>query len=115
MSKHLPEERIFTLIYEIRGHKVMLDSDLAEMYGVETRALKQAVRRNPDRFPDDFMFELSSSEWDQLKESLRSQNVTLEKILTSSSERFGSSVNCLKSKPINMTHVIDNQLIQLKS
>lgn len=78
MSNNLPEERIFTLIYEIRGHKVMLDRDLAELYDVETRALKQAVRRNLDRFPDDFMFELTASEWNQLKESLRSQNVTLE-------------------------------------
>lgn len=45
------------LIYEIRGKRVMLDSDLARLYGVETRALKQAVRRNIGRFPSDFMFE----------------------------------------------------------
>lgn len=49
-------------IYVIRGSKVMLDFDLAELYGVETRVLKQAVRRNIDRFPDDFMFELSENE-----------------------------------------------------
>lgn len=61
-------------IYNIRGHKVMLDYDLAEMYGTETRALKQAVRRNIDRFPDDFMFELTSDEY----KSLRSQFVILE-------------------------------------
>jgi ORF6N domain len=52
------EQRIFL----IRGQKVMLDFDLAELYGVETRALKQAVRRNLDRFPADFMFELSATE-----------------------------------------------------
>lgn len=52
------EQRIFL----IRGQNVMLDFDLAELYGVETRALKQAVRRNPDRFPPDFMFELSPAE-----------------------------------------------------
>ena len=46
-------------IYEIRGQKVMLDFDLAEMYGVETRVLKQAVRRNIERFPIEFMFELT--------------------------------------------------------
>ena len=50
-------------IYEIRGHKVMLDFDLAELYDVETRALNQAVKRNADIFPDDFMFQLTKSEW----------------------------------------------------
>ena len=47
-------------IYEIRGQKVMLDRDLAEMYGVQTKALNQAVKRNIDRFPEDFMFQLIS-------------------------------------------------------
>jgi len=46
-------------IYEIRGYKVILDRDLAEMYGVETRSLNQSVKRNIDRFPDDFMFQLT--------------------------------------------------------
>ena len=50
------------LIHEIRGKKVMLDFDLARLYQVETKALKQAVRRNLDRFPDDFMFTLSQEE-----------------------------------------------------
>ncbi|MFC1825310.1 ORF6N domain-containing protein [Thermodesulfobacteriota bacterium] len=59
----------------IRGHKVMLDTDLAELYGVETRVLKQAVRRNKKRFPDDFLFELTKEE----NQSLRSQNVILER------------------------------------
>jgi len=58
-------------IYQIRGERVMLDFDLAELYEVETRVLKQAVRRNLDRFPDDFMFELSNEEYD----NLTSQNV----------------------------------------
>ncbi|NDV96572.1 ORF6N domain-containing protein [Dysgonomonas sp. 521] len=61
-------------IFEIRGKQVMLDTDLAEMYGVETRVLKQAVKRNIERFPDDFMFELTKKEFD----SLRSQFVTLK-------------------------------------
>lgn len=47
-------------IYEIRGQKVMLDFDLAELYGTETRLLKRAVRRNMERFPDDFMFEFTT-------------------------------------------------------
>lgn len=53
-------------IYLVRGHSVMLDSDLAELYGVETRVLNQAVNRNPDRFPEDFMFQLTAVEWNSL-------------------------------------------------
>lgn len=53
-------------IYELRGQKLMLDFDLAEMYEVENRALKQAVKRNIDRFPDDFMFQLTKTEWQEL-------------------------------------------------
>jgi len=59
-------------IYQIRGQRVMLDSDLAELYGVETKVLNQAVKRNSGRFPASFMFQVSSSE----EESLRSQIVT---------------------------------------
>lgn len=51
-------------IYLIRGSQVMLDSDLAELYGVETRVLNQSVRRNLKRFPDDFMFQLSREEYE---------------------------------------------------
>ena len=54
-------------IYEIRGQKVMLDKDLATMYGVEVRSLNQAVKRNIERFPSDFMFQLSNDEWIGLK------------------------------------------------
>jgi len=66
-------------IYEIRGIKVMLDFDLAEMYGVETKSLKRAVRRNIERFEgDDFMFELTEDEYNDLKMRLRCQFGTLE-------------------------------------
>ena len=65
---------IENLIHNIRGQKVMLDSDLAMLYGVETRALNQAVKRNIRRFPDDFMFQVTKEEWN----ALRSQIVTLE-------------------------------------
>lgn len=58
----IPVERIERAIYLIRGQKVMLDRDLAALYGVETRALKQAVKRNEARFPADFMFILSDDE-----------------------------------------------------
>ena len=53
-------------IFDMRGNRVILDFHLAELYGVETRVLKQAVRRNMDRFPDDFMFTLSKDEWREL-------------------------------------------------
>jgi len=66
--------QIESRIFLIRGQKVMLDSDLAELYGVENRALNQAVKRNVERFPEDFMFQLTSEEY----ESLRSQFVTLK-------------------------------------
>ena len=65
-------EIIKNKIHEIRGHKVMLDFDLAELYSIENKVLKQSVRRNINRFPDDFMFELSEIEF----QSLRSQIVT---------------------------------------
>jgi hypothetical protein len=65
MSKAvIPIERIASAILMLRDQRVMLDYDLAVLYGVETRALKQAVRRNPGRFPNDFMFELSEQEID---------------------------------------------------
>ena len=70
----LPIESITNKIYFIRDHKVMLDRDLAELYGVETKRLKEQVRRNISRFPEDFMFELSITE----EALLRSQFATLE-------------------------------------
>jgi hypothetical protein len=63
----VPSERIEKRIFWLRGEKVMLDSDLAELYEVETKILKRAVRRNIERFPDDFMFELTEKEWEVLK------------------------------------------------
>lgn len=65
-------------IYEIRGQKVMLDFDLAEMYEIGTKVLKQSVRRNIERFPEDFMFRLTKEECNYLINSIRSQNVTLD-------------------------------------
>ena len=67
----IPAERIEKSIFYLRGHKVILESDLATMYGVETRILVQAVKRNVKRFPDDFMFQLTAKE----AEVLRSQIV----------------------------------------
>jgi len=72
MKALIPAEVIERKIYLIRGHKVMLDSDLAELYGVTTKRLNEQVRRNLKRFPSDFMFQLSSKE----AESSRSQIAT---------------------------------------
>lgn len=82
-------EPIKRKIYEIRGQRVMLDFDLATMYGVETRVLNQAVKRNIERFPEDFMFQLTKGEL----EILRSQIVTLNdwksQIVTSNFVKMG--------------------------
>lgn len=67
-------ELIRSKIYEIRGQRVMLDRDLAEMYGVETRALNQAVKRNADRFPEDFMFQLTDTELEIWKSQIVMSN-----------------------------------------
>ena len=66
MTQHdlIPADRIESAIYYIRGEKVMLDRDLARLYGVTTKVLKQAVKRNIDRFPDDFMFVLNPAEFE---------------------------------------------------
>ena len=75
-------------IYEIRGQRVMLDFDLAEIYQVETRALKQAVRRNIERFPDDFLFRLTKEEANRLISIGVSQNVISPNYNIGSSEMF---------------------------
>ena len=88
MTELVPIELIASKIYLIRGIKVILDRDLAELYGVETKVLKQAVRRNIDRFPVDFMFEMTEMEF----EDWRSQFVT------SKSDKMG-----LRYKPMAFT------------
>src|SRR5438105_11082512 len=69
MANHLKiaDEAVISKIYLLRGHKIMLDRDLAKLYRVETKQLKRAVKRNASRFPDDFMFELNKEEFDNLK------------------------------------------------
>jgi phage regulator Rha-like protein len=75
MKELMPVEIIERKIYLIRAHKVLLDSDLAELYGVEVKQLKRQVRRNIKRFPEDFMFQLQKEEY----ESLRSHFGTLKR------------------------------------
>ena len=84
----LQTQEIQRKIYEIRGRKVMLDFDLAEMYDVETRRLKEQVRRNIERFPDDFMFKLSPDEAKSLIAIGRSQNAIPPGYNIGSSEMF---------------------------
>jgi hypothetical protein len=71
------EERIWSLILTIREQKVILDTDLALIYGVTTKRLNEQVKRNPERFPEEFLFQLSREETDKVKSS-RSQTVTLK-------------------------------------
>ena len=82
----IPIERIERKILLLREQKVMLDSDLALLYGVETRVLNQAVRRNRERFPEDFMFQLS---WEEAKSLARSQVVTLDSQTPGNSSKTG--------------------------
>ena len=77
-------DNIKNVIFEIRGQKVMLDRDLASIYGVETRALNQAVKRNADRFPEDFMFKLSKEEWVEIE---RISNMSSQIVMTSPQKR----------------------------
>jgi hypothetical protein len=88
----IPTERIAQRILNLRGQKVMLDRDLAVLYGVETRALNQAVKRNVDRFPEDFVFTLSREEIDRI-----SQTVT-----SSSSLKFSKQVRAFTEEGVAM-------------
>lgn len=83
MPRNIAVEVIGTKIIELRGKKVMLDKDLARLYGVPVKVLNQAVKRNKGRFPEDFMFQLSWGE----SESLRSQIVTLNNLKSEASKR----------------------------
>jgi len=94
MSKlmtRLPTERIENAILFIRGEKVILDRDLAALYGVETRALNQAVTRNHERFPDDFMFELT-----------REEIIGISQIVTSSTVKFSKKVTAFTEQGVAM-------------
>ena len=90
MTQNTPQpENLAKLVFLVRGEKVLLDTDLASLYGVEARALNQSVARNSSRFPDDFMFQLTSVEWT----ALRSQ------IVTSSAAKGGKSPSTTVSSP----------------
>jgi hypothetical protein len=117
--KNMIAQIILEKIYEIRGKRIMLDFDLAELYEVETRSLNQAVKRNIDIFPEDFMFQLSAKEWNYMSSQF---------VMTSNSKRPKSSLplaftehgvtmlaNILKSKKARQTSIaIVRAFISLK-
>lgn len=80
-------ERLEKAIFLIRGEKVMLDRDLAELYGVETRTLNQSVKRNLERFPDDFMFELTREEIMGISQAVTSSGLKFSKRVTAFTEQ----------------------------
>jgi len=77
VDKSLPIQK---MIYEIRGFKVMLDRDLAGLYGVELKVLNQAAKRNIERFPADFMFRLTQDEWEILRSQIVTANKNISKV-----------------------------------
>jgi len=84
-----PTKPIGSLIFDLRGQKVILDADLAELYGVPTKVFNQAVKRNAGRFPQDFMFELTAQEWRNLRSQLVTINLDIpqkERLTTSRSQ-----------------------------
>ncbi len=99
------EQKILNRIYVVRGEKVMLDRDLAELYGNETRALKQTVKRNIERFPKDFMFVMSTKEID----AMVSQNV-----IPSKSYFGGSAPFCFTEQGVTMLSCILNSKIAIE-
>jgi ORF6N domain len=86
------EQKILNRIYVVRGEKVMLDKDLAEMYGVETRTLNQSIKRNIKRFPKDFMYQLSEKEF----ANLVSQNVTSSWQIRFYGTRYCNAIKCIE-------------------
>ena len=84
-------QKIQQMIYEVRGVKVMLDTDLAVLYGVETKALKRAVRRNIQRFPSDFMFEVTPQEQKKLKFQIGTSSLSENQEVTNLRYQNGTS------------------------
>ena len=87
----LSDNTIQDIIYDIRGVKVMLDYDLAAIYGVETRSLNQAVKRNIERFPPDFMFRLTENEWEIVKRNSLSDSMPSQIVIASTDRRNKSA------------------------
>jgi ORF6N domain. len=100
-------EKVENKIIEIRGHKVLLDSDVAELYEVETKRVNEAVKNNPDKFPDGYLFDLSEDEWGKLKSkfssSIKGGKVKLPKAFTEKGLYMLATI--LKSKKATSTTI----------
>jgi len=94
----LPDEAVITKIYFIRDTKVMIDRDLAELYGVETKYLKRQVKRNLKRFPEDFMFQLSKEELNNWRSQFGTSNSEKIKIFFDYLKEFVSQRNTPRAK-----------------
>ena len=90
MKELVQQQFIEQRIFIIRGHKVMLDKDLAQLYGVKTKVLNQATKRNIDRFPEDFMFKLTKKEVKDIKEGKKEDEGTEKKEVTKKEENKAS-------------------------
>ena len=90
-------QKIQQMIYEVRGVKVMLDTDLAVLYGVETKALKRAVRRNIQRFPSDFMFEVTPQEQKKLKFQIGTSSLSENQEVTNSDTAININVSIMRA------------------
>ncbi|MFY9226996.1 MAG: ORF6N domain-containing protein [Blastocatellia bacterium] len=110
-EQSLTLQQINNHIYTVRGQKVMLDEDLAQLYGVETKVFNQAVKRNLNRFPEDFMFQLSKTEY----HSLRSQFVTSNELGSLRSQSATSTTNESKGGRRYMPYVFTEQGVAMLS
>ena len=108
----LTEESIESMVYEIRGQKVMLDYDLARIYGYSTKAFNQQVKNNKEKFPEDFIFQLTG---DEVKRILRSQNATTEKGMTESEQKLRSQIVTTRNDMIESEDSLWSQKSTLKN
>lgn len=99
----IPSERIIGLIFLIRGRKVMIDRDLAELYGVKTKVLNQSVKRNINRFPLDFMFQLSKEEMIYWKSQFMTPTTDKKELVNLKSQIVTSSWGGMRKPPLVFT------------
>jgi hypothetical protein len=111
----IPTERIERSILLVRGHKVMLDRDLADMYGVETRVLIQAVKRNLKRFPDDFMFQLTSQELENWRSQFVMSNPAAKMGLRRQPYAFTEHGVAMLSSVLNSDRAIEVNILIMRA
>lgn len=111
----IPQEVIASKIYFIRGQKVMLDSDLAELYGVETKVLNQAVKRNIERFPEDFMFQLNEEELENWRSQIVTSNPNAKMGLRRAPYAFTEHGTLMLSSVLNSKQAIEMNLLIIRT